>query len=140
MYTLHYYAATHKQSLRDKAQAALNKGIAIFVTEYGTVDASGGGSVDTQSSNEWWTFLDNNKISYANWGVHNKNEAAASVLPGTTAQQLSDDSRLSASGKLVKQKLLSQNNGSTLRYNINLTTLILRSQLFRKSTTIRNHC
>jgi aryl-phospho-beta-D-glucosidase BglC (GH1 family) len=25
MYTLHYYAATHKQSLRDKAQAALNK-------------------------------------------------------------------------------------------------------------------
>ncbi|KAI6170660.1 Endoglucanase [Aphelenchoides bicaudatus] len=97
-YTLHYYAATHKQSLRDKAQAALNKGIAIFVTEYGTVDASGGGSVDTASSNEWYTFLDNNKISYANWAIDNKAEAAAALQPGTTSAQVGDDSR-------------SQNNG-----------------------------
>ncbi|KAI6170365.1 Endoglucanase [Aphelenchoides bicaudatus] len=111
MYTLHYYAATHKQSLRDKAQAALNKGIAIFVTEYGTVDASGGGSVDTTSSNEWYTFLDNNKISYANWAIDNKAEAAAALLPGTTSSQVGDDSRLTASGKLVKNKLKSQNNG-----------------------------
>jgi len=111
MYTLHYYAASHKQSLRDKAQAAINKGIAIFVTEYGTVDASGGGSVDAQSSNEWYTFLDNNKISYANWAIDNKNEGAAALTPGTTSSQVGDDSRLTASGQFVKNKLKSQNNG-----------------------------
>jgi endoglucanase len=83
----------------------------LFVTEYGTVDASGGGSVDTQSSNEWWSFLETNKISYANWGIHNKNEAAAALTPGTTAQQVGDGSRLTASGSLVKNKLTSQNNG-----------------------------
>nr|AFD33558.1 cellulase [Aphelenchoides fragariae] len=110
-YTLHYYAASHKQALRDKTQAALDKRLAIFVTEYGTVDASGGGSVDVQSSNEWWAFLDANKISYANWAIGNKAEAAAALTPGTTAQQVGDDSRLTASGKLVKQKLKSQNNG-----------------------------
>nr|CAD2166507.1 unnamed protein product [Meloidogyne enterolobii] len=49
-YSLHYYAATHKQNLRDKAQAAINKGACIFVTEYGTVDASGGGGVDEGST------------------------------------------------------------------------------------------
>src|SRR5690606_26569791 len=35
MYTLHYYAATHKQELRDKALLALEQGIPLFVTEYG---------------------------------------------------------------------------------------------------------
>jgi len=111
MYTLHYYAASHKQSLRDKAQAALNKGLALFVTEYGTVDASGGGSVDAQSSAEWWNFLDANKISYANWAIDNKSEASAALQPGTSSSQVGDDSRLTESGKLVKNKLKSQNNG-----------------------------
>ncbi|MCK5774912.1 MAG: glycoside hydrolase family 5 protein, partial [Bacteroidales bacterium] len=31
-YTLHFYAGSHKQSLRDKAEKALNNGIAIMVT------------------------------------------------------------------------------------------------------------
>ena len=33
-YTLHFYAGTHGQSYRDKAQVALNNGIALFVTEW----------------------------------------------------------------------------------------------------------
>uniref|UniRef100_A0A1I8BHD4 Cellulase domain-containing protein n=1 Tax=Meloidogyne hapla TaxID=6305 RepID=A0A1I8BHD4_MELHA len=84
----------------------------IFVTEYGTVDASGGGSVDVTSSNQWWAFLDSNKISYANWALDNKAEAAAALTPGTTPAQVGDDSRLTASGKLVKNKLKSMKNGN----------------------------
>jgi len=110
-YTLHYYAATHKQSLRDKATAALNKGVCIFVTEYGTVSADGGGGVDTASSNEWWTFLEANKISYANWAVDAKSEGSAALVPGTQPSQVGSDSVLTASGKLVKAKLLASNNG-----------------------------
>ena len=30
MYTLHFYAATHKQELRDRAEAAWEKGIPIL--------------------------------------------------------------------------------------------------------------
>uniref|UniRef100_A0A915MX30 Glycoside hydrolase family 5 domain-containing protein n=1 Tax=Meloidogyne javanica TaxID=6303 RepID=A0A915MX30_MELJA len=91
--------------------AAANPGVCIFVTEYGTVDASGGGSVDVTSSNQWWSFLDSNKISYANWALDNKAEAAAALTPGTTPSQVGDDSRLTASGKLVKNKLKSMKNG-----------------------------
>ena len=40
-YTLHFYANTHGQWLRDQAQAAMNAGAALFVTEYGTTDATG---------------------------------------------------------------------------------------------------
>jgi endoglucanase len=82
------------------------------VTEYGTVDASGGGNVDVQSTNEWWSFLDSNKISYANWAVDNKAEGSAALKPGTTSSQVGDDWRLTTSGRLVKNKLKSMNNGN----------------------------
>merc|ERR1719254_114448 len=49
-YTLHFYAATHKGGLRNKAMYALNRGIALMVTEWGTCDASGDGALDLGSS------------------------------------------------------------------------------------------
>ena len=42
-YTLHFYAGTHGQSYRNKAQTALDNGIALFATEWGTVNADGNG-------------------------------------------------------------------------------------------------
>lgn len=47
-YTLHYYAATHKQQLRKKAQ---NNDLALLVTEYGTTDQSGDGFIDVTEIN-----------------------------------------------------------------------------------------
>jgi hypothetical protein len=84
-YTLHFYAATHKQSLRDIATTALNKNIALFVTEWGTVDASGGGSVDQTSTNEWMNFLKQHQISHLNWALNDKAEAASALKPGVSA-------------------------------------------------------
>ena len=83
-YTLHFYAATHKQSLRDKAQTALNNGIALMVTEWGTVQASGDGAVDEPSTREWMNFLDANQISHLNWAVNDKQEGASALLPGSS--------------------------------------------------------
>ena len=110
-YTLHYYSGTHKQDLRDRATTAINKNITIFVTEYGTVNADGNGGVDTNESNLWWNFLDQNKISYINWSVADKDEGSAALKPGTTAQQVGDPSKTTTSGQFVKSKLTSQNNG-----------------------------
>nr|ACJ60676.1 beta-1,4-endoglucanase [Ditylenchus destructor] len=113
MYTLHYYAGTHKQDLRNKAQTALNNGLPIFVTEYGTVNADGNGGVDSASSQAWWDFLDQNMISYANWAVEDKAEGAAAFIPGTpaTVAGVSSDSNLTPSGQIVKAKYKSQSNG-----------------------------
>ncbi|CAJ1393160.1 unnamed protein product [Effrenium voratum] len=45
-YTIHFYANTHKQELRDKVSKALELGAAVFATEWGTCDASGDGTVN----------------------------------------------------------------------------------------------
>ena len=67
MYSLHFYAGTHKSWLRDKAYIALSKGLALFATEWGTTDASGNGAVDKTSTDEWLTYLEKNGISWCNW-------------------------------------------------------------------------
>uniref|UniRef100_A0A915MU81 Endoglucanase n=1 Tax=Meloidogyne javanica TaxID=6303 RepID=A0A915MU81_MELJA len=110
-YTLHIYAATHKQNIRDKAQAALDNNVCIFVSEYGTVDASGGGNIDTVSMNEWWGFWDKNNISYLNWALNNKGEGSAALNPNTVASDVGNPSHWSASGKFVQAHLKNMNNG-----------------------------
>jgi len=54
-YALHFYAAYpyHKQTLRNKASTALNNGIALFVTEFGTVLNTGDGPIDAISNAIW---------------------------------------------------------------------------------------
>ena len=42
LYTLHFYACTHKQPLRDKANAALGLGAPLFITEFGATPSDGG--------------------------------------------------------------------------------------------------
>ena len=82
------------------------------MTEYGTVGPYKYNlSVDATSSKQWWSFLDANQISYANWAIENKAEFAAALTPGTTPAQVGDDSRLTTSGKFVKNKLKSMKNG-----------------------------
>ena len=54
----------HKSWLRNKADIALSKGLALFATEWGTTDASGNGAVDKTSTDEWLTYLEKNGISW----------------------------------------------------------------------------
>lgn len=79
MYALHFYAGTHKQFLRDKAQKALNKGIPIIVSEYSICDASGNGNLDYAEAEKWVEFLDKNKISRMAWNLSNKAESSAVI-------------------------------------------------------------
>ena len=112
-YTLHFYAATHKQSLRDKAQTALNRGVAVFVTEYGTTEASGNGYVDAASTQEWMNFMKQNNISHANWAFNDKAESASALNPGTSPSAAWSDNFLTTSGRLVKGYIQSWNGTST---------------------------
>jgi len=106
-YTLHFYAATHKQSLRNKAATALNRGYAIFVSEFGTVTSSGNGTIDSAETDIWLKFLKDNKISWANWSVADLSETSAILLPGTGASQYGGwtDNQISPSGIYVRRKL-----------------------------------
>lgn len=101
-YALHFYAGTHGQSLRNKALTALNNGIALMVTEWGTVNADGNGSVAKQSTNTWVQFLKDNDISFVNWAVSDKNEGASIVKSGASAYGNWSASDLTDSGTFVK--------------------------------------
>lgn len=108
-YTLHYYAASHKQELRNKASIALDNDLALFVTEYGTTDYSGDGFIDVPETNTWWAFLDDNNISWCNWSVADKQENSAILKPNASNLGQWPDSDLTTSGLLVREEIRSKN-------------------------------
>lgn len=77
MYTLHFYADTHRDSLRNTMVSAIAKGLPIFVSEYGICDASGNSGLNTAEANKWISLLDQYKVSYVNWSLCNKAETAS---------------------------------------------------------------
>ena len=108
-YSLHFYSGTHTQSLRDKAQTALNKGIALMVTEFGTTNSSGDGDLYLNETNSWFTFLDENKISWCNWSVADKAEDSAALLPGTSTTGGWTISQLTPSGSFIRSEIRAKN-------------------------------
>lgn len=101
-YSLHFYAGTHGEFLRDKARTALNNGIALMVTEWGTVNATGDGAVAEDAVDEWMAFLFENNITHLNWSVHDKDEGASAVIPGASPTGGWVESDLTESGTLVR--------------------------------------
>ncbi|WP_051205262.1 glycoside hydrolase family 5 protein [Salinimicrobium xinjiangense] len=105
-YTLHFYAGTHGQELRDLAEIAMKKGLALFVTEFGTTDANGDGPVYEQETADWMEFMDLHKLSWANWSVADKDESSAAFFPGTTPSEINRKENISTSGKVVRSYLM----------------------------------
>lgn len=104
-YTLHYYAATHKQELRDIAQQAVDAGVPLFVTEYGVSEASGDGSIDAEEANTWWDFLDANGIGWCNWSIADKEELSAALKPNASATGGWTLDQLTQSGTMVRAEI-----------------------------------
>ena len=107
-YSIHFYAATHRQSLRDNGSAALKNGVALFASEYGASSASGNGAIDPAETQLWWTWLDANNIGCANWSATSVNETSAAFKPGASATGPWTDEMLTPSGLLVKNYIMSK--------------------------------
>lgn len=99
MYALHFYAATHKTDLRNKMTAAINKGLPVFVTEYGICDASGNGAIDKREADRWIQTMDEYGVSYIAWNLSNKQESSSIIksscpkVSGFKKSELSDEGR-----------------------------------------------
>jgi len=109
MYTLHFYPGTHKAELRTEAKKALDMGIALFVTEYGTCDASGNGGFSPEELQLWYAFLDEHKISYCNWSIADKAETASALVPGASPYGGWASYDLTPSGQLVREDMILKN-------------------------------
>ena len=81
MYTVHFYAATHKDYLRDKMRKAVEGGLPVFVSECAGMEASGDGTLDAAEWQKWVDTMEQLRISYVCWSLSDKNETCSMLLP-----------------------------------------------------------
>ena len=105
MYTLHFYAATHTDWLRDNMKSAIADGLPVFVSEYGICDASGNGAIDEYQAEQWIKAMDEYGVSYVAWNISNKNETSAILNSSCNKVSGFSESDLSASGKWLYHML-----------------------------------
>ncbi len=105
MYTLHFYAATHKQSLRDNADYALSKGLPLFISECAGMEASGNGYLDLDSWREWKDWAAKNSLSWVAWSLSDKDETCSMLTPEASSTGPWSEDVLKAWAKTVKANL-----------------------------------
>ena len=99
-YTLHFYSVNHKQWLRDRASDALDKGIALMVTEWGAVGIS---EIDPESE-AWMAWCRDNHITHLHWAINDKDEPWSHLKPGVGGYRGGwTEDQLSKTGKLNKK-------------------------------------
>ncbi|HYF69429.1 MAG TPA: glycoside hydrolase family 5 protein [Ohtaekwangia sp.] len=108
-YTLHFYSGTHKQFLRDKAKRAMDKGIALMVTEFGTTDATGDGLVNKEETRLWFDFIEDHNLSWCNWSIADKVESSAALKPNASATGHWTEDQLTESGAFIRNEILAKN-------------------------------
>lgn len=107
-YSLHFYSATHRAWLRDRVRVAVDSGLPIMVTEWGTSKSSGNDTIDLGESTKWLDYLDSNSISWANWSVVDKEETSAALQPNANRNGGWTEEDLTPSGGWVRARLRTQ--------------------------------
>nr|P19570.1 RecName: Full=Endoglucanase C; AltName: Full=Cellulase C; AltName: Full=Endo-1,4-beta-glucanase C; Flags: Precursor [Evansella cellulosilytica DSM 2522]AAA22306.1 endoglucanase [Bacillus sp. (in: firmicutes)] len=134
MYTLHFYTGTHegtnesypegissedRSNVMANAKYALDKGKAIFATEWGVSEADGNNGPYLNEADVWLNFLNENNISWTNWSLTNKNETSGAFTPFILNESDATDldpgedqvwsmEELSVSGEYVRSRILGE--------------------------------
>lgn len=106
MYTMHFYAGTHKKWLRDRTDAAMEKGIPIFVSECAGMEATGDGPIDEAEWNEFVNWMEDRKISWLAWSVSDKNESCSMLIPRASSFGGWEDDVIKKWGKITRQTII----------------------------------
>ena len=110
MYTCHFYAGTHGQSLRERCDYALKKGIPVFISESAGMEASGDGPINYAEWQKWIDWCATNKISLISWSVSAKKETCSMIKPGVSVQGNWKEADLNESGIKTRELLRKQAN------------------------------
>jgi endoglucanase len=105
MYTMHFYAATHKQFLRDRCDYALSKGIPIFVSECAGMEATGNGPINHEEWQNWLEWMEANKLSWIAWSIADKNETCSMMLPAANSEGGWKESDMKEWGIMTRKNL-----------------------------------
>ena len=110
MYSFHFYANTHTDSYRNRVQNCIERGLPVFITEFGTCDASGNGGFNPGESRKWFDLCQKYNISHMNWSLSSKSETASAIQPWCSKTADWSESDLSESGRLVHEHFRSLSN------------------------------
>ena len=102
MYTLHFYAGTHKDDLRNRLETCVQNGLPVFVSEFGMCDASGNGANDFVSTTKWLDLLNKYQISFCCWNLANKEESSSVFKASSTALSDWTDDDFNESGRWIR--------------------------------------
>lgn len=84
-YTFHFYASTHTSAQRNYVNKAWCAKLPIFVTEWGTSESTGDGTIKWDQVKVWVDFMETRKLSWANWSISSKNETSSTKPEANTA-------------------------------------------------------
>lgn len=108
LYTLHYYACTHKASFRQKGDFALARGAALFVTEWGATHADGGrdGVVCLEEAQLWDDWLNAHQISWTAWKLDGcEPDSSCLLMPGAPLDGGWTDEYLHGHARFVRGRM-----------------------------------
>lgn len=106
LYTFHFYAKDHRDSYLSHLDWASDR-LPIFVTEFGTQEASGDGANDLTMSQRYMDLMRTKKISWANWNFSDDFRSGAVWTSGTCSGTNWTTSRLKEAGTFIRNNMLS---------------------------------
>ena len=105
LYAIHFYAATHKDNIRSKLETAHDAGLPIFVSEFSICEASGNGTIDYDSADEWFVLINKLNLSYCGWNLSNKDEASSLIDSACHKKSGWSEDDLSETGQWLRKTI-----------------------------------
>jgi endoglucanase len=105
MYTLHFYAGTHGQYLRDRGDYAMEKGLPLFVSESAGMEANGDGPVAYEEWNSWIEWMVENKISWVSWSIADKDESCSMLKKNASSEGPWSEEEMKETGNKTRELL-----------------------------------
>lgn len=104
MYTFHFYAKDHRTSYLNQLNTASNS-LPVFVTEFGTQEASGDGPNDFAMAQQFIDLMRTKKISWTNWNYSDDNRSGAVWTSGTCSNGPWTTARLKPAGAWIRERM-----------------------------------
>src|SRR5688572_1859046 len=101
MYTMHFYAGTHKKWLRDRTDGAMKKGLPVFISECAGMEATGDGPLDHTEWKAFVDWMDEKNLSWIGWSVSDKKETCSVLNPSANSDGNWKDEDIKPWGQLL---------------------------------------
>jgi endoglucanase len=94
----------------ETCEYALQKGLALIVSDHLLTDCSCQGGVFGEKWELWVEWFEQHKLSWLTWNISGKNESCSLLMPGADPRGHWSDADLSEAGRLVRHRIKTLNH------------------------------